>query len=337
MSLIQNSYEVLVIGGGPAGLAAATSLARACRRVAVFDSHEYRNDVTDQIHNVLIHDGQHPERFRALARREIVNLFETVTFIETTIIRAWTFKTRDSRHEFKVRDRNGTIHRGKKLILATGSVDILPDIPGFQDLWGDVIVHGIFCDGFEKRGKAAGVLGLSSLDDIAPTLMAYFLSQNDLTIYTNGEDPSKYRFQDSLDMALARGCRLDSRKIRHFTRMEDDSIMIQFRHGGVSHLGFLMFTPPTRNRAQNLISRLGIQTSHRDGYAMARGPHGETNVRGCFVAGDTSTVNKSIAVALSSGMWKRREGPFFLRRKNKLTPSSTRHDCWYWGGETIGN
>jgi hypothetical protein len=238
-----------------------------------------------------------------------------------------------------VHDDDGIPYRGKKLILASGSVDILPDIPGFEDLWGesmyvfypftysffissilssqlssDIIpmhrIHGLFSNGFEKRDKPAGILGLSSLDDIVPTLMAYVVSHNKLTIYTNGEDPAEYRFQCNLNMALSRGCRIDSRKIHHFER-KDDSIVIQFRHG-VSYLGFLLYTPPTRNRAQNLISELGIETMPKDGYVMTTRAHGETNVRGCFVAGDTSTMHKTIAVALSSGMWTKGKGLFFF-------------------------
>ncbi|CAI7670426.1 unnamed protein product [Penicillium manginii] len=299
ISVLQDIYDVLIIGGGPAGLSAATSLARACRRVAIFDSHEYRNISSEEIHNVVGHDGQDPERFRALARREL-SLFETVTFFETTIVHAWTVHTGHAQHDFMVHDDDGIPYRGKKLILASGSVDILPDIPGFEDLWGESIIHGLFSNGFEKRDKPAGILGLSSLDDIVPTLMAYVVSHNKLTIYTNGEDPAEYRFQCNLNMALSRGCRIDSRKIHHFER-KDDSIVIQFRHG-VSYLGFLLYTPPTRNRAQNLISELGIETMPKDGYVMTTRAHGETNVRGCFVAGDTSTMHKTIAVALSSGM-----------------------------------
>lgn len=142
MSFLQASYDALVIGGGPAGLAATTSLARACRRVAVFDSHEYRDEGRDQIHNVLIHDGQHPDRFRALGRQEILNSFDSVTFIETNITAATIVPVRDGLHEFELCDLRGIQFRGKKLVLATGSVDILPGIPGFQDLWSDTVYVG---------------------------------------------------------------------------------------------------------------------------------------------------------------------------------------------------
>lgn len=134
--------------------------------------------------------------------------------------------------------------------------------------------------------------------------MGYYVSQNDLTIYTNGEDPTKYRFQDNLEMALARGCRLDTRKILSLSRMPDDTVVVHFEHGAINHLGFLMHSPPTRNRAEYLISQLGVETAGAGGYAMVKGAFGETNVRGCFVGGDTSSLTKTIAAALNSGMDK---------------------------------
>lgn len=162
-------------------------------------------------------------------------------------------------------------------------------------------VHCFFCDAYEKREKTAAVLGLHSLDDIAPALMAVFLSQDRIMIYTNGDDPDRYRFQDHLEMAIARGCRLDTRRIVSVTRSSTESLMIRFECGPANYVNFLMYTPPTRNRAQNLISQLGIETAGPRGYAMPKGADGETNVRGCFVAGDTSSLNKTIAAALNSG------------------------------------
>jgi len=133
-------WEVVIIGAGPAGLAAATSVCRAARRVCVFDSHQYRNQPANEIHNVVMHAGQQPDRFRSLSRQEIWNCFEhDITFIEATISNINKVHVRDGQTGFELTDNAGNTYRGKKLVIATGSMDLMPNIPGYRDLFG----HGM--------------------------------------------------------------------------------------------------------------------------------------------------------------------------------------------------
>lgn len=163
-------------------------------------------------------------------------------------------------------------------------------------------VHGLIYEGYEKGCKPIGVLGLDSINDVAPVLMAYHMAQNKVTIYTNGEDPARYRFQDNLQMVIARGCIVDTRKIRSLSRMHDNSVMIQFPTGATHYVSYILHTPNTKNRADKLFNQLQVEMSEPGGYALPKGPFGETNVRGCFVGGDTSTSNKNFNSALSTGM-----------------------------------
>ncbi|KAE8343517.1 hypothetical protein BDV24DRAFT_161561 [Aspergillus arachidicola] len=109
-------YDVLVIGAGPAGLAAATALGRAYRKVAVFDSQEY-------------------QLYRAAAVKDISTKYPTVTFIDTVVETATaTATTVNQMYKFQVTSTRGGHFRGKKLILATGSKDDFPNIPGYAEL-----------------------------------------------------------------------------------------------------------------------------------------------------------------------------------------------------------
>jgi thioredoxin reductase len=128
-------FDALIIGGGPAGLAAAMALGRVCRSVALFDSQEYRNESARMMHNVLCHDGQKPEHFRATAVREMMDKYDTITFIDTQIIRAHLVID-GSRRLFELTSQKGLVWLGQKLIFASGTRDVLPPITGYKEHWG---------------------------------------------------------------------------------------------------------------------------------------------------------------------------------------------------------
>ena len=128
-------FDALIIGGGPSGLSAAMALGRACRTVALFDSQEYRNESAPTMHNVLCHDGQKPELFRATAIKEMMDKYDTLTFLDTRITTARVINN-DQTRLFELSDYKGLVWLGRKLILASGTKDLLPPIPGYKELWG---------------------------------------------------------------------------------------------------------------------------------------------------------------------------------------------------------
>ena len=130
-------YDVIIIGAGPSGLAAALATARAGRSVAVFDSQEYRNEGARAMHNVLLHDGQSPTLYRAAAIADIMSKYNSVIFFDDEVVSAEKTKILEQFDGFKIIGARGGQYKGKKLILATGSKDLRPDIPGYADLWGN--------------------------------------------------------------------------------------------------------------------------------------------------------------------------------------------------------
>jgi thioredoxin reductase len=125
------SIDVAIIGGGPAGLTAAATLARQLHTVVVFDGGNYRNDGTYHVHTVPGWDHKHPQEFRQTSRKQIEENYETVQFVDVTVTSA--DKKGDS--SFHITDDKGKLWEVKKVLLAIGSSDVLPDVKGYEALW----------------------------------------------------------------------------------------------------------------------------------------------------------------------------------------------------------
>ena len=141
------THDVIVIGGGPAGLQAALTLGRMHRSVLMLDSGDYRNATVEHAHNYVTHDGIAPAEFRRLARADL-DAYDTVEVREALASRV----DRDG-DDFTVRLEDGTSERAAALVLATGVKDALPDVPGLAEAWGKEIAACPFCHGHETAGQ----------------------------------------------------------------------------------------------------------------------------------------------------------------------------------------
>jgi thioredoxin reductase len=125
-------YDCLIIGAGPAGLAVATGLARLQHTSLVFDSGIYRNALVKHMHNVLGWDHRDPAEFRAKSRQDLLSRYgSVVTFQNATIQQVRKLES----GQFEAVDEAGNIYSGKKLCLASGVKDVMPDIEGYADCW----------------------------------------------------------------------------------------------------------------------------------------------------------------------------------------------------------
>lgn len=148
-----NTYDVVVVGGGPAGLQAALTLGRMHRSVLVFDSGRYRNDPASHLHNFVTRDGTPPAEFRALAHAELDG-YDTVSRRSVTVT-----SVEPAGDGFTVALADGSRAVGRRVVLATGVRDTLPDVPGLEGLFGTVAAHCPFCHGHEFAGGHIAVLG----------------------------------------------------------------------------------------------------------------------------------------------------------------------------------
>jgi thioredoxin reductase len=165
--------DVIIVGGGPAGLSAALILGRANRSVLIFDSAEQRNSVSETQHAILGADGENRAQFLVRAREQVL-AYPTVQFVEKTVVdidieaarTRGTTKTKLRNHEivtktwnFEAFTEDYMSYRSKKLILATGVRDLMPNIEGFDTFWGRGIFVCLFCDCYEYNGGVLGAYG----------------------------------------------------------------------------------------------------------------------------------------------------------------------------------
>ncbi len=223
---VGKEYDVIVVGGGPAGLQAALTGGRMHRQVLLLDSGSYRNDPTDHLHNFVTHDGRTPAQFRAMARADLA-AYETVEVRDVAVsaVRADTTGF--------VVTVGGSDIRTRRVVLATGVRDVLPQKPGLAGLFGTVAAHCPYCHGHEFSGEHVAILGNHAHVGRVAMLLERIASR--LTVLTDGGE------LDSENAALlARtGVKVRSEPIESFSRTEGGA-SVRFSSGRDEHVGGLM-------------------------------------------------------------------------------------------------
>ncbi|KAJ5223657.1 hypothetical protein N7468_008199 [Penicillium chermesinum] len=153
----QWDYDVVIVGGGPAGLAASMSLGRVGRTSLMYDSGQYRNIQTRYMHDVLGQDGEIPLKFRIAVRGQIDMYYSEYAKRATSGVKVTAVQPLAK--GFRVYDEQGGKITARKVILATGITDVLPDKPGFKEAFGRGLFWCPWCDGFDYRNRAMVILG----------------------------------------------------------------------------------------------------------------------------------------------------------------------------------
>jgi thioredoxin reductase len=265
-------HDVIVVGGGPAGLAAALTLGRARRTSLVLDSGEYRNATASHAHNLFTRDGTPPDRLRELGREEVA-AYPTVDLLAATAEDA-----RRTDAGFEVRLADGSIRTGRRLLLATGLADELPDIDGLAELWGTSVFHCPYCHGYEVRDRPLAVIG----SDERYARLALHLTRFSPDVVLCGHGPVD--LGDDTHRLLA----------RHRVAVREEPIAaLVAKHDALDRIEFAAGDPLPREAAftsfgfrqrSSLPARLGC---HRfDDDAIEVDDFGRTSVAGVFAAGD---------------------------------------------------
>ncbi|MGZ8376935.1 MAG: NAD(P)/FAD-dependent oxidoreductase [Gemmatirosa sp.] len=285
------AYDVIVIGGSFAGLSAAMQLARARRRVLVIDAGLPRNRFAAASHGFLGQDGRAPADIVATARAQVL-AYPTATFAHDSATVA-----RTDRDGFEVMLASGATHHARRLVLATGVVDELPDLPGLRERWGRTVVHCPYCHGYEVADGRLGVLATGPMALHTALLVPDW--SDDVTLFTDGAV-----LPDDAQRALlaAHGVRVEPTPVTALLGDAPALSAVRLRDGRELPVDAL-FTAPRVRMASPLAERLGC--------AFDEGPLGpfirtdeqrETTVRGVYAAGDAARARHNATWASADGV-----------------------------------
>lgn len=172
-------WDVIIVGGGPAGLSAALVLGRCRRTVRLFDDGRPRNQVSHAVHGFLSRDGIPPAELRAISHEQLAR------YASVVVDRSRVVDATRSGNGFMVHTGDGRGFRCRKLLLAPGVVDAIPEQPGFRGLYGVAVFHCPYCDGWEMSDRRLAAYGRGDHKGGALAL-ALTLWSRDVVLCTDG-------------------------------------------------------------------------------------------------------------------------------------------------------
>ncbi|MBD9479077.1 NAD(P)/FAD-dependent oxidoreductase [Pseudoxanthomonas sp. PXM02] len=281
------NYDVIVVGGSYAGMAAALQLVRARRTVLVIDAGKRRNRAASHSHGFLSQDGADPAVIASTARTQL-EAYPTLSWVDDLVVRA-----SGSRDAFTVETATGEVLGARRLLLATGVSDTLPEVNGLAERWGISVFHCPYCHGYELDQGQIGVIAASPMSIHQAQLLPEWGS---VTFLTNGmvelDEPT-------LQDLSARGVIVETTLI---DRIEGHADVVLTDGRGLSFVG--LFTAPKNAPSTSTAEELGCALAETPmGTQIQTSETKETTVAGAFACGDAARVPHSVSLAVADGAW----------------------------------
>lgn len=286
-AMLEQEFDVVIVGGGPAGLTAAMVLGRCRRSVVVIDAGRPRNRCARAGHNFFTRDGENPKELIRIGREQLAP-YEVVLHDDEALAVA----PADGAAGWVVKTKGGRTFRGKKALLATGMCDRLPEIPGVDRLFGKSIHVCPYCDGWEVRDQPLAVIACDpGRVDFTLGLLTW---SEDVFLFLNGDSLP----EDDRARLERNGIRIVGEKIAELEG-EDELTGIRLANGErvarrslFIHLG--------QDQAAPFARELGCETVQNGAVCTEKGER--AGPKGLFVAGDCSEDLQLVAVAVSEGL-----------------------------------
>ena len=280
------TYDVLIAGGGPAGLAAALPLGRAPRRVLLCDAGPRRNAAAVHMHNFVTRDGITPNEFRRIGREQLA-AYPAVQVRDVGVDAiAGTVPS------FTVTLSDGTQVQTRRILLAVGMVDEPPGIEGMRELWGTSVYQCPYCHAWEiQDGRFAYLANSADALDFAILLRSWTAS---VTVLTNAAFALD---EEQRTRLTAHGVAIEERGIAHLVGSGGKLAAIAFSDGGTQPCDALFVHP--HQRPPSIVSALGLELDEK-GFVQVN-EFGETSTLGVHAAGDLVTAVQSAILAAAAG------------------------------------
>lgn len=278
-------YDVIVVGGGPAGLSGALVLGRCNRRVLICDSREYRNSDSRAMHGFLSRDGTPPSELLRIAREQLRPY--PVEHISARVTEASRTAT-----GFSLRLADGRTVESRKLLIATGVVDRLPELEGLRPLYGKSVFVCPYCDAWELRGRPLAVHGAEGAK-LALSLRTW---TDDVVLLTDGAPAPDGEEGERL---AAAGVRVIDAPVQRLVGEAGQLQRVEFADGSSLRRRAMFLKLAKQTQQCDLAEQVGAEVGHECG--IKSGLRAETTRSGVFVAGDASIDLMFAIVAASEG------------------------------------
>lgn len=283
------SYDAVIVGGGPGGLAAALTLGRARKRVLLCDSGPRRNAAAKHIHNFITRDGTPPEEFRRIGREEL----GAYPNVEVRDVRVQSIA--GTRGAFDVRLASGDV-QSRRVLLCTGMIDAPLPLEGFDELWGNALFQCPYCHGWEVQDRRWGYLvGAADARMFLPFALLLRGWTRDLVVFTGGAVDVPAETRAGLEGA---GIRLETDPVQRLLARDRRLEGVELSTGVTVPRDVIFTHPPQRQ--VDLVQSLGVALDD-DGFVRVDAMKCETSVPGIYAAGDLTTRGQGAIWAAAAG------------------------------------